>query len=160
MTVISFYWRLPFCFNLDKEHRPAPSSGNKDLKHGKNGFDLAPEPVFWPGLNLYCVVYRAKLTVFGSVFFSDTLYDEKRKFWSNFRWFCDSLSVLERELILQSWPQSPFGKKVLFEKSVFILQDWLWSRDIYWCSRVNHLTISQYLSVFHQIRFQTEFPEP
>ena len=68
VTVIWFYWRLPFCFNLDKEHRPAPSSGNKDLKHGKNGFDL---PVFGPGLNLYCVVYRAKLTVFGSVLFSD-----------------------------------------------------------------------------------------
>ena len=77
VTVIWFYWRLPFCFNLDKEHRPAPSSGNKDLKHGKNGFDL---PVFGPCLNLYCVVYRAKLTVFGSVFFSNALYDEKRKF--------------------------------------------------------------------------------
>ena len=130
VTLIWFYWRLPFCFNLGKEHRPAPSSGNKDLKHGKNGFDLLPGPDFGPGLNLYWVVYRAKFTDFCSAIFSN---DEKRKFWSKFRWFCDSLSVLEREVILQKAfesRQSPFGKKILFEKSVFILQDWLWSRDL------------------------------
>ena len=52
------------------------------LKHGKNGFDLLPGPDFGPGLNLYCVVYRAKFTDFCSAIFSN---DEKRKFLSKFR---------------------------------------------------------------------------
>ena len=38
---------VPFCFNLGEEHRPDPSSGNKDRKHGKNGFDLLPWPILF-----------------------------------------------------------------------------------------------------------------